>query len=69
MSCIKGKRRVDFIVVEEHQRFQVRIEEIQKDIEKKDKIIQDIAAQLKKAESLLEEVIDDAKAKISVIKF
>eukprot|EP01114_Cavostelium_apophysatum_P015072 TRINITY_DN4035_c0_g1_i1.p1 TRINITY_DN4035_c0_g1~~TRINITY_DN4035_c0_g1_i1.p1 ORF type:complete len:188 (-),score=53.72 TRINITY_DN4035_c0_g1_i1:129-692(-) len=54
--------------LEQHQRFQLRIANIKKEIEEKDRSIQQIAFQLKKAEGLLEEVVEDAKSKLAVIE-
>ena len=58
----------DDFAVEEHQQFQIKIQEVQKEIEKKDKIIFDIAGQLRKAEAILQQIVDDGKKQLEIIE-
>jgi hypothetical protein len=53
--------------VEEHQVFQRKISETQREIERKDQVIARLASELKEVEMVLEQVVDDVKVKLQLI--
>eukprot|EP01119_Soliformovum_irregulare_P014894 TRINITY_DN4124_c0_g1_i2.p1 TRINITY_DN4124_c0_g1~~TRINITY_DN4124_c0_g1_i2.p1 ORF type:complete len:172 (+),score=22.40 TRINITY_DN4124_c0_g1_i2:34-516(+) len=54
--------------LEQHQKFQTRIEELQKQITEKDQIVLDLAFQLKGVEKVLEQIVDEGRAKLKSIE-
>eukprot|EP00128_Syssomonas_multiformis_P011354 Colp12_sorted_trinity150504_noHs@16542 len=51
-----------------HQKFQKQIESLKEAITKQDEAVMELALSLKKAENVLEQVVDDAKRKLEVLR-
>jgi chromosome condensin MukBEF ATPase and DNA-binding subunit MukB len=60
--------RLISFTVDEHQQFQRKIETLKNELESKDKIIQDVAFQLRKVEKTLQDLVDEGKSKLEIIK-